>query len=41
MLIRLRDDGVIGDEVLRRIQQELDHEEARLTEDGDEPLPGV
>jgi Na+/H+ antiporter len=31
MLVRLRDDGTIGDEVLRRIQQELDLEESRLT----------
>lgn len=30
MVIRLRDQGVIGDEVLRRIQAELDHEESRL-----------
>jgi len=30
MLIRLRDEGRIGDEVLRRIQQELDLEESRL-----------
>ena len=30
MVIRLRDKGVIGDEVLRRIQSELDHEESRL-----------
>ena len=30
MVIRLRDQGVIGDEVLRRIQSELDHEESRL-----------
>jgi CPA1 family monovalent cation:H+ antiporter len=32
MIIRLRDQGVIGDEVLRRIQSELDHEESRLAE---------
>ena len=32
MVIRLRDQGVIGDEVLRRIQEELDHEESRLGE---------
>jgi CPA1 family monovalent cation:H+ antiporter len=32
MLNRLRDQGVIGDEVLRRIQEELDHEESRLSE---------
>ena len=32
MIVRLRDQGVIGDEVLRRIQQELDHEESRLAE---------
>jgi CPA1 family monovalent cation:H+ antiporter len=30
MVIKLRDDGVIGDDVLRRIQQELDHEESLL-----------
>ena len=30
MLIRLRDQGVIGDDVLRLIEQELDHEESRL-----------
>ena len=30
MVVRLRDQGVIGDEVLRRIQAELDHEESRL-----------
>jgi CPA1 family monovalent cation:H+ antiporter len=30
MVIRLRDQGVVGDEVLRRIQAELDHEESRL-----------
>jgi CPA1 family monovalent cation:H+ antiporter len=30
MVIRLRDQGAIGDEVLRRIQSELDHEESRL-----------
>ena len=32
MIVRLRDQGVIGDEVLRRIQAELDHEETRLAE---------
>ena len=32
MIIRLRDQGVIGDEVLRRLQSELDHEESRLGE---------
>jgi monovalent cation/hydrogen antiporter len=32
MVVRLRDQGVIGDEVMRRIQAELDHEETRLTE---------
>jgi CPA1 family monovalent cation:H+ antiporter len=32
MIVRLRDQGVIGDEVLRRIQSELDHEETRLAE---------
>ena len=30
MVIRLRDQGVIGDEIMRRIQSELDHEESRL-----------
>jgi CPA1 family monovalent cation:H+ antiporter len=30
MLIRLRDQGVIGDDVLRLLEQELDHEESRL-----------
>lgn len=30
MLLRLRDQGVIGDEVLRLLEQELDHEESRL-----------
>jgi CPA1 family monovalent cation:H+ antiporter len=30
MILKLRDDGVIGDEVLRRLQAELDHEESRL-----------
>jgi CPA1 family monovalent cation:H+ antiporter len=30
MILKLRDDGAIGDEVLRRIQSELDHEESRL-----------
>jgi len=30
MVIRLRDQGTVGDEVLRRIQAELDHEESRL-----------
>jgi CPA1 family monovalent cation:H+ antiporter len=30
MLIRLRDQGVIGDDVLRLVEQELDHEESRL-----------
>jgi CPA1 family monovalent cation:H+ antiporter len=30
MLVKLRDDGVIGDDVLRGIQQELDLEESRL-----------
>ena len=32
MIVRLRDQGVIGDGVLRRIQAELDHEETRLVE---------
>jgi CPA1 family monovalent cation:H+ antiporter len=30
MLIRLRDQGVIGDDVLRLVEQELDHEESTL-----------
>ena len=30
MLIRLRDQGVLGDDVLRRVQEELDLEESRL-----------
>jgi Na+/H+ antiporter len=30
MVVKLRDDGVIGDEVMRRVQAELDLEEARL-----------
>jgi CPA1 family monovalent cation:H+ antiporter len=30
MIVRLRDQGVIGDEVLRRVQEELDHEASRL-----------
>jgi CPA1 family monovalent cation:H+ antiporter len=30
MLVRLRDDGLIGDDVLRKIQNELDLQEARL-----------
>jgi monovalent cation/hydrogen antiporter len=32
MLIRLRDQGVVGDDVLRRVQEELDLEESRLGE---------
>ena len=32
MLVRLRDDGVIGDEILRRVQHQLDLEESRLDE---------
>ena len=32
MLVRLRDQGVIGDEVLRKIQQELDLEASRLAD---------
>src|SRR5688500_3401550 len=32
MLLRLRDDGVIGDEILRRVQHALDLEESRLDE---------
>jgi NhaP-type Na+/H+ or K+/H+ antiporter len=31
MVVKLRDDGVIGDEVMRRVQAELDLEGARLT----------
>jgi len=34
MLIKLRDDGVIGDDILRRVQKELDLEESSL--DGSE-----
>jgi CPA1 family monovalent cation:H+ antiporter len=30
MIIRLRDNGVIGDEVLRIVQEELDHEASKL-----------
>src|SRR5207249_10265571 len=30
MLIRLRDQGVIGDDVMRQLEAELDHEESRL-----------
>jgi monovalent cation/hydrogen antiporter len=30
MLLKLRDDGVIGDEVMRRVQEELDLEESKL-----------
>jgi CPA1 family monovalent cation:H+ antiporter len=33
MLGRLRDQGVIGDDVLRHLEHELDHEEARLVEE--------
>ena len=33
MLGRLRDQGVIGDDVLRHLEHELDHEEARLIEE--------
>ena len=32
MLVKLRDDGVVGDEVMRRVQEELDLEESRLGE---------
>jgi CPA1 family monovalent cation:H+ antiporter len=35
MLVRLRDDGSINDDVLRRIQQELDLEESRLAANGE------
>lgn len=31
--IRLRDVGEIGDDVLRRVQRDLDREEAMLTRD--------
>jgi hypothetical protein len=34
MLIRLRDEGHIGDKVFRRIQQELDLEASRLARVG-------
>ncbi|MDO8213317.1 Na+/H+ antiporter [Conexibacter sp. CPCC 206217] len=37
-IIRLRNDGVINDEVLRRIQHDLDLEDARLDLDGRGPL---
>ena len=30
MLVKLRDDGVIGDDILRRVERELDLEESRL-----------
>jgi CPA1 family monovalent cation:H+ antiporter len=30
MLVRLRNDGVIGEEVMKRVQKELDHEESKL-----------
>jgi monovalent cation/hydrogen antiporter len=33
MLLRLRDDGVIGDEILRRVQHALDLEESRLDDE--------
>jgi CPA1 family monovalent cation:H+ antiporter len=32
MLVKLRDDGVIGDAVMRRVQEELDLEESKLGE---------
>ena len=32
MIVRLRDQGVIGDEVLRDVQEELDHEASRLSD---------
>ena len=35
MLDRLRDQGVIGDDVLRHLEQELDHEEAQMVEDSE------
>jgi len=31
MLVKLRDDGVIGDDILRRLQEDIDLEEAKLT----------
>jgi Na+/H+ antiporter len=37
MLINLRDAGTIGDDVLRRIQQDLDLDEAKLTNNNDNP----
>jgi Na+/H+ antiporter len=37
MLVRLRDQGVIGDDVLRGIEHELDHEESRLIEESHSP----
>ncbi|MDB5298109.1 MAG: Na+/H+ antiporter [Phycisphaerales bacterium] len=36
MLVRLRDEGAIGDDTLRRIQTELDLQEARLGSDEEE-----
>jgi CPA1 family monovalent cation:H+ antiporter len=30
MLVKLRDDGVIGDDILRRVEHELDLEESQL-----------
>jgi CPA1 family monovalent cation:H+ antiporter len=30
MLVKLRDDGVIGDDILRRVERELDLEESRF-----------
>ncbi|HEX8915310.1 MAG TPA: Na+/H+ antiporter [Humisphaera sp.] len=33
MLVRLRDDGAIGDDVLRKLQTELDLQEARIGDD--------
>ena len=33
MLVKLRDDGTIGDEILRRVQNALDLEESRLEEE--------
>ncbi|MDO8187444.1 Na+/H+ antiporter [Conexibacter sp. JD483] len=37
-VIRLRDEGVINDEVLRRIQRDLDFEDARLDVEAGSPL---
>ena len=34
-MIRLRDEGRINDEVMRRIERELDLAESRITAEGD------